>query len=168
MEVYCKGQRWSRGHKARDQDQGHKKIRGQGQEQPYRGQTLSRPRTVMLEAKAKDQGHKRKCSPKKRSSEKFFKRSPEKIVFQKFFQALHKLLTTQRIVLSSSRGQGNFRGLEASRPRSKDFKMCPRGQRRPRGLHLWQRDSVKPPPCVVHRWAAWIEDWMVPSLSLGA
>ena len=36
-----------------------KKIRGQGQEQPFRGQTLSRPRTGML----KDQGHKRKCSP---------------------------------------------------------------------------------------------------------
>ena len=31
-----------------------KKIRGQGQ--PFRGQTLSRPRTGML--KAKDQGHK--------------------------------------------------------------------------------------------------------------
>ena len=54
-----------------------KKIRGQdqGQGQPMRGQTLSRPRTGMLEAKAKDQGHKRKCSPKKkRSSQKFFKR----------------------------------------------------------------------------------------------
>ena len=46
-------QRWSRGHKARGQDQGqvHKKIRGQGQGQPFRGQTLSRPRTGMLEAK---------------------------------------------------------------------------------------------------------------------
>ena len=71
-----------------------KKIRGQGQ--PFRVQTLSRPRTGMLEAKAKakDQGHKRKCSPKKkRSSQKFFKRSPQKNVFQKFFQALHKILT---------------------------------------------------------------------------
>ena len=29
-----------------------KKIRGQGQGQPFRGQTLSRPRTGMLEAKA--------------------------------------------------------------------------------------------------------------------
>ena len=47
---------------ARGQGQGHKKIRGQGQ--PFRGQTLSRPRTGMLEAK--DQGHKRKCSPKKK------------------------------------------------------------------------------------------------------
>ena len=110
-----------------------KKIRGQGQGQPFRGQTLSRPRTGMLEAKANDQGHKRKCSPKKKkkkkkvldfsgylkkkSSQKFFKRSPQKNVFQKIFQALHKILTIQKIVLSSSRGQANFRGLEASRPR---------------------------------------------------
>ena len=96
-------QRWSRGHKARGQDQGHKKIRGQGQGQPFRGQTLSKPRTGMLEAKAKDQGHKRKCSPKKkRSSQKFFRRSPKKKglhknfsgdlqkkkVFTKIFQAI--------------------------------------------------------------------------------
>ena len=60
-------QRWSRGHKAR----------GQGQGQPFRGQTLSRPTTGMLEAKAKDQGHKRKCSPKKK-------------VFTKIFQAISK------------------------------------------------------------------------------
>ena len=42
------------------------------QGQPFRGQTLSRPRTRMLEKKAKDQGHKRKCSSKKRSSKIFF------------------------------------------------------------------------------------------------
>ena len=87
----------------------------------------------MLEAK--DQGCKRKCSPKKkkRSSQKFFRRSPKKKkkglhknfssdlhknVFQKIFQALHKILTIQKIVLSSARGQANFRGLEASRPRT--------------------------------------------------
>ena len=57
-------QRWSRGHKARGQGKDTKKIQGQGQ--PFRGETLSRPRTEMLEAKAKDQGHKRKCSPKKK------------------------------------------------------------------------------------------------------
>ena len=62
-------QRWSRGRKARGQGQGHKKTRGQGQ--PFHGQTLSKPRTGMLEAKAKDKGHKRKCSPKKRSSKIF-------------------------------------------------------------------------------------------------
>ena len=88
----------------------------------------------MLEAKAKDQGHKRKCSPKKkkrssqkffkrspkkkRSSQKFFKRSPQKNLFKKNFQALHKILTIQKILLSSSRGQANFRGFEASRPRT--------------------------------------------------
>ena len=121
-----------------------KKIRGQGQGQgqPFRGQTLSRPRTGMLEAKAKDQGHKaqvlskkkkkkkvftkifqaiskkkKKKKKKKRSSQKFFKQSPLKNVFQKIFQPLHKILTFQKIVLSSSRGQANFRGLEASRPR---------------------------------------------------
>ena len=99
-----------------------KKIRGQGQGQPFRGQTLSRPRTGILEAKAKDQGHKaqvlsKKKKKKKRSSQKFFKRSPRKNAFQKIFQPLHKILTFQKIVLSSSRGQANFRGLEASRPR---------------------------------------------------
>ena len=47
-----------------------KKIRGQGQGQPFRGQTLSRPRTGMLEAK--DQRHKRKCSPKKKRLQKSF------------------------------------------------------------------------------------------------
>ena len=130
-------QRWSRGHKARGQGQGHQKIRGQGQGQPFRGQTLSRPRTGMLEAKAKDQRHKRKCSPKKekkkglheyffgdllkkkkkkRSSQKFFKRSPQKNVFHKIYQGLHEILTIQKTVLSSSRGQANFRGLVASRP----------------------------------------------------
>ena len=104
---------------------------GQGQGQPFRGETLSRPRTGMLEAK--DQGHKRKCSPKsqkfsrrspkkKRSSQKFFKRSPQKHVFQKIFQALHNILAIQKIVLSSSRGQANFRGLEASRPRPRTSK----------------------------------------------
>ena len=82
-----------------------KKIRGQGQGQPFRRQTLSRPRTEMLEAKAKDQGHKCKCSPKqkkglhksflgdlqikkkKRSSQKFFKRSPQKKCFPKHFSS---------------------------------------------------------------------------------
>ena len=114
-----------------------KKIRGQGQGQPFRGQTLSRPRTGMLEAKAKDQGHKAQVLSKKkkkkglhknfsgdlqkkknRSSQKIFKRSPLKNVFQKIFQVLHKILTFQKIVLSSSPGQANFRGLEASRPRA--------------------------------------------------
>ena len=136
--------------KAKDSLSEDRHSRGQGQE-------YSRPRTGILEAK--DQGHKRKCSPKKkkkrssqkffkrspkkkkRSSQKFFKRSPQKNVFHKNFQALLKNLTIQKIVLSSSRGQANFRGLEAKdltfEAKAKDFKMCPRGQGRPRGLHLW-------------------------------
>ena len=64
----------SRGHKARGQGQGHKKIRGQGQGQLFREQTLSRPRTGMLEAK--DQGHKGKVLQKKK----------EKKIFKNFFQ----------------------------------------------------------------------------------
>ena len=92
-----------------------KKIRGQGQGQLFRGQTLSRPRTGMLEAKDTSASALQK---KKRSSQKFFKRSPQKNVFQKIFQALDKLLTSQKIVLSSTRGQANFRGLEVSRPRT--------------------------------------------------
>ena len=133
----------SRGHKA--QGQGHKKkseakdslsedrhSRGQGQ--PFREQTLSRPRTGML--KAKDTSASALQNKKKRSWQKFFRRSQKKKkkkkkkglhknfssdlhkknVFQKIFQALHKILTIQKILLSSSRGQANFRGLEASRP----------------------------------------------------
>ena len=57
-----------------------KKIRGQGQGQPFREQTLSRPRTGMLEAKAKDQGHKAQVLSKKK----------KKKVFTKIFQAISK------------------------------------------------------------------------------
>ena len=127
--------------------------------QPFRGQTLSRPRTGMLEAKAKDTSasalRKKKNvfkrifqaiskKKKKRSLQKFFKRSPQKNVFQKIFQALHKILTIQKLVLSSSRGQANFRGLEAKDLtfEAKDFKMCPRGQGRPRGLHLCSSSPI--------------------------
>ena len=94
--------------KAKDSLSEDRHSRGQGQK-------CSRPRPRTKDTK-------RKCSPKKkkkkRSSQKFFKRSPLKNVFQKIFQALHKILTFQKIVLSSSRGQANFRGLEASRPRT--------------------------------------------------
>ena len=104
--------------KAKDSLSEDRHSRGQGQE-------CSRPRPRTKDTK-------RKCSPKKkvftkifqaiskkkkRSSQKFFKRSPRKNAFQKIFQPLHKILTFQKILLSSSRGQANFRGLEASRPR---------------------------------------------------
>ena len=98
--------------------------------------------TQKFEAKSKDnpsedrpsrgQGHKRKCSlkkkvfknffsgdlRKKRSSQKFFRQSQKKNVFHTIFQALHKIITIQKIMLSSSRRQTNFRGVEASRPRT--------------------------------------------------
>ena len=121
--------------KIRGQGQGHKKkseakakdslsedrhSRGQGQE-------CSRPRPRTKDTSASALLKKKKkvftktfqaITKKKRSSQKFFKRSPLKKVFQKIFQALHKILTFQKILLSSSRGQANFRGLEASRPRT--------------------------------------------------
>ena len=66
-----------------------KKIRGQGQ--PFRGQTLSRSRTGMLEAKAKDQGHKRKCSPKKKGFYKnFLGYLQKKSLHKNFSSNLHK------------------------------------------------------------------------------
>ena len=118
-------QRWSRGHKDRGQGQGHKKI------------LRPRPRTDLLEAKAKDQGHRRKCSPKKRSS-KFFSGNLKKKGLQKFFSSdlylkkpkkrslqifrkvsgvFQQIFNVSKIVLSSSRGQSIFRGFEASRPK---------------------------------------------------
>ena len=92
------------------------------------------PRTDPLEAKdrnARGQGKGRRTQAqvlfkKQRSSQKFFRRSPEKNVFQKIFQALHKILTIQKIVLSSSRGLANFRGLEDSRSRTCLSRLRPR------------------------------------------
>ena len=96
-----------------------KKIRGQGQ--PFRGQTLSRPRTGMLEAK--DQGHKRKCSQKKKKVfTKIFQAISTKKRFPKNFSSAPQNFNNSKIVLSSSRGQANFRGLEASRPRPRTLK----------------------------------------------
>ena len=120
--LQCNNQRWSQGHKARGQGQGHKKIRGQGQ--PFRGQTLSRPRTGMLEAKAKD------------TSASALQK--EKKVFTKICQAIS---TKKRFSKNFSSAPQNFnnsknsavleprtdqfsrtRGFEA---KPKNFKMCP-------------------------------------------
>ena len=130
----------------------------------------------MLEAKAKDQGHKaqvlsKKKKKKKRSSQNFFRRSPKKKkkkkkkVFTKIFQAIS---TNKRFPKNFSTAPQNFNlpkssavleprtgqfsrtwGLEAkakdltfeAKAKAKDFKICPRGrprgQGRPRVLHLW-------------------------------
>ena len=83
------------------------------------------PRTDPLEAKERNargegQGLKTQAqvfSKKNKSLQNHFLGDlQKKNIFQKIFQALHKLLTTQKIVLSSSRRQANFWGLEASRP----------------------------------------------------
>ena len=75
----CNSQRWSRGHKARGQGQGHKK-------KPRPRPRTAFPRTDTLEAKdrnARGQGQGPRTqaqvlSEKKRSSQKFFRRSPKK------------------------------------------------------------------------------------------
>ena len=93
-----------------------KKIRaqGQGQGQPFRGQTLSRPRTGMLEAKAKDQGHKAQVLPKKKKKKKVFtkifqaiskKKKKKKKVFTKIFQAIS---TKKRFPKNFSTAPQNF------------------------------------------------------------
>ena len=121
-----------------------KKIRGQGQGQPFRGQTLSRPRTGML--KAKDTGA---ILKKKRPSKFFFRRSPKtKKVFKIFFQAISKQRRLQKFfsgdlqilnysnnsaVLEPRIGQfSRIWGFEAMakakdltfEAKDKDFKMC--------------------------------------------
>ena len=105
-------QRWSRGHKARGQvHQKKSETKAKAKDSLYedrhsqdQGQECSRPRPMTKE-------HKRKCSPKKKGlhknffrrsqkkkkpSQKFFRRSPQNNVFQKIFQALHKILTNQK------------------------------------------------------------------------
>ena len=139
---------------ARGQDQGHKKKTeakaknslSEDRHSRAQGQECSRPRTKVTSASAlqKKKGlqkifqaiskkkkrssqkfFRRSPKKKKRSSQKLFRQSPQKDVFQKTFQALHKILTIQKIVLSSSRGQANFRGLEASTPRPRTWPSRP-------------------------------------------
>ena len=64
-------QRWSRGHKARGQGQGHKKIPRPRPRTTFPRTDPLEARTRMLEAKAKDQGHRRKRSPKKSLQKSF-------------------------------------------------------------------------------------------------
>ena len=103
-------QRWSRGHKARGQGQGHKKN-----PRPRPRPRTAFPRTDTLEAKdrnARGQGQ----GPRTQSASALQKKKKKKGLHKNFSGDL-KILTFQKIVLSSSRGQANFRGLEASRPR---------------------------------------------------
>ena len=110
------------------------------------------------EAKAKDQVHKRKCSPKKKtSSQKFFRRSPKKKKdlyknlkrFPKNFSSASQNFNNSKNSAVFEPRTGRFSrtwGLKAKakdltfEAKAKNFKMCPRGrprgQGRPRGLHL--------------------------------
>ena len=99
-------QRWSRRHKA--QGHGHKKIQGQGQ--PFRRQTLSRPKTGMLEVKDTGASVLKKNDLQnffsgvltKKGLQNFFSGDlRKKEVFKNFFQAIYKILTIQKILLSS-------------------------------------------------------------------
>ena len=77
----------------------------------------------MLEAKAKDQGHNAQVlSKNKKGLHKIFSGDLGKKTFSKKSFEAPQLLTTQKIVLSSSPGQGNFRGLVALRPRPRTSK----------------------------------------------
>ena len=101
MKGYLK-HRWSRGHKARGQGQ------GQGHKKNPRSRTAF-PRTDTLEAKdrnARGQG--------KGSTTQAQVLSKKKKVFTKIFQAI----STKKRFPKNFSGQANFRGLEASRPRT--------------------------------------------------
>ena len=121
----------------------------------------------MLEAKAKDQGHKAQVLSKKKKKKglhknfsgdlkKKKKKKKKKKGLHKIFQAIS---TKKRFPKNFSTAPQNFNfpknsavleprtgqfsrtwGLEA-KAKAKDFKICPRGrprgQGRPRGLHLW-------------------------------
>ena len=118
-------QRWSRGHKARGQGQGHKKSEAKD----------SPSRTDSLEAKAKDGGHKRKCSPKKsqkkkKSLQNFFSSvlQKKKGLQQKFSDDVQHFNDSKNNAAFEPR-TGQFSktwGFEA-----KNFKMHPRGLKRP-------------------------------------
>ena len=148
-------QRWSRGHKARGQGQGqgHKKkseakakdslsedrhSRGQGQE-------CSRPRLRTKDTSAS-------ALQKKKVLTKIFQAISTKKRFPKnFSSALQNFNNSKNsAVLEPKTGQfSRTWGLEAkakakdltfeAKAKAKDFKMCPRGQGRPQGLHLWSQ-----------------------------
>ena len=107
-----------------------------------------KPRTQKnFEAKAKDQGHRRKCSQKKKGLQNFFSgdlylRKPKKKflqVFRKVNSVSQRNFNGSKIVLSSSRGQGNFRGLEASRPRTSNCVLEAKDVLEDSNSGIWER-----------------------------
>ena len=141
----------SRTQGSRPRPRTQKKFRGQVQ-----GQTLSRPRprtqAYVFSKKSlqiffsgdskKKTGLKNFFSGEKVVQKTFFRRSPleeDKKGLRKFSARFlvysNEISTFQKIVLPSSRGQGNFRGLEASRPR-------------PRTSKCVFEDSARTPPLI--------------------
>ena len=90
-----------------------KKIRGQGQ--PFRGQTLSGPRTGMLEAK--DRGHSRKCFPKRKGLQKSFSVNLQFICVAKIFDwrglnhKSHAMTSSKICLLALNQDFANGEGL---------------------------------------------------------
>ena len=87
------------------------------------------PRTDTLEAKdrnARGQGLRTQAQvlskKKKKGLHKNFSGDLHKKRFPKNFSGAPQTFNNSKIVLSSSRGQANFRGLEASRPRPRTSK----------------------------------------------
>ena len=100
---------WSRGQKASGQGQGHKKN-------PRLRPRTAFPRTDPLEAKDRnDRGH--GLGPRTQAHV-----SSKKKVFKNFFSGDLQHFNNSKKSLFSSRGQGNFRRLEASRPRPRTSK----------------------------------------------
>ena len=92
-----KNQRWSRGHKARGQGQGHKKNPRPRPGQPFRGQTLSRPWKECSRSRPRSKDTGSRCSQKKG--------------LHKIFQAISKkngLLTTFLVELQKTRSSTKF------------------------------------------------------------
>ena len=94
------------------------KSRTQGSRPRPRTQKKSEAKAKAKDSLSKDR-HSRGQGP--RTQAQVLSKKKKK-VFTKIFQALHKILTIQKILLSSCRGQANFRGLEASRPRPRTSK----------------------------------------------
>ena len=95
---------------------------------------------TMLEAKAKDQGHKRKCSPKKKRSSKFFSGDlKNKVVFKKIFQAIFTKNGLEKHFSANLQTFNHSKNSAVLEPRTGQFSR-PQGQGRPGGLHLCRPD----------------------------
>ena len=144
-------QRWSRGHRARGQGQGqgHKKN-------PRPRPRTAFPRTDTLEAKdrnARGQGQGPRTQAQELSKKKVFTKNFQAIStkkrFPKNFSGASQNFNSSKnnAVLESRTGKFlRTRGLEAKakdltfEAKANDFKICPRGQGRPRGLHLFRKE----------------------------